>query len=36
VAMVTAGARLAVEALDREQQRRLATGFLLTVDNQSA
>jgi multidrug efflux system membrane fusion protein len=28
------GARLAVEVLDREQRNRLATGYLLTVDNQ--
>ncbi len=29
-----AGERLSVEAFDREQKRRLATGSLLTVDNQ--
>ncbi len=29
-----AGKRLTVEAFDREQKRRLATGSLLTVDNQ--
>jgi multidrug efflux system membrane fusion protein len=29
-----AGERLPVEAFDREQKRRLAQGFLLTVDNQ--
>jgi multidrug efflux system membrane fusion protein len=29
-----AGARLPVEALDREQKRKLADGYLLTVDNQ--
>jgi multidrug efflux system membrane fusion protein len=29
-----AGARLPVEAYDREQKRKLATGALLTVDNQ--
>src|SRR5205807_4193659 len=28
------GERLTVEAYDREQKRRLATGTLLTVDNQ--
>ncbi len=31
---LNAGARLPVEAYDREQRRRLATGSLLTVDNQ--
>lgn len=31
---IAAGERLPVEAYDREQQRRLATGTLLTVDNQ--
>jgi multidrug efflux system membrane fusion protein len=31
---VNAGEQLSVEALDREQKRRLATGTLLTVDNQ--
>ena len=29
-----AGRRLVVEAYDREQRRKLATGFLLTVDNE--
>ena len=29
-----AGARLPVEAYDREQRQKLATGYLLTVDNQ--
>ena len=28
------GARLAVEAFDREQKKKLAEGFLLTIDNQ--
>lgn len=28
------GARLAVEAFDREQKQKLAEGFLLTIDNQ--
>ena len=34
LAKLKAGERLPVEAFDREQKRRLATGFLLTVDNQ--
>jgi multidrug efflux system membrane fusion protein len=28
------GLRLVVEALDREQERKIATGYLLTIDNQ--
>ena len=31
---LTSGARLPVEVLDREQKQKLASGFLLTVDNQ--
>lgn len=31
---INAGEKLAVEALDREQNKKLATGILLTVDNQ--
>jgi len=34
LAKLKAGERLPVEAFDREQKRRLATGSLLTVDNQ--
>jgi multidrug efflux system membrane fusion protein len=34
LAKLTAGERLSVEAYDRAQQRKLATGSLLTVDNQ--
>jgi multidrug efflux system membrane fusion protein len=34
LAKLAAGERLAVEAYDREQRRKLATGRLLTVDNQ--
>lgn len=34
LAKIKAGESLTVEAFDREQQRRLATGSLLTVDNQ--
>jgi len=34
LAKLNAGAKLAVEAWDREQKQRLASGTLLTVDNQ--
>ncbi|HZC68311.1 MAG TPA: MdtA/MuxA family multidrug efflux RND transporter periplasmic adaptor subunit [Nitrospirales bacterium] len=34
LAKLKTGERLPVEAFDREQKRRLATGYLLTVDNQ--
>ena len=34
LARLKGGARLTVEALDREQKQKLATGSLLTVDNQ--
>lgn len=34
LAKLKAGERLPVEAFDREQKQRLATGYLLTVDNQ--
>jgi membrane fusion protein, multidrug efflux system len=34
MAKLKAGARLAVEAYDRERKKKLATGTLLTIDNQ--
>src|SRR6185369_16923854 len=34
LARLRKGARLTVEALDREEKQKLATGTLLTVDNQ--
>lgn len=34
LAKLKSGARLVVEAYDREQKQKLATGYLLTIDNQ--